>query len=148
MPDSEWTIHTLRESTQQQLNDLRALLDERYATQTKALDAAFEAAEKGVVTALASAEKAVTKAETAAERRFASVNEFRSQLADQSASFITRVEFTARLDALDNQVDDLKEHTNQSQGKATGMSSLYGWMIAGAGVIVSAIVMMNVLFGR
>jgi len=38
---SSWTVDTLREYFQQQLIDNRVMLDERYATQVKAVDAAF-----------------------------------------------------------------------------------------------------------
>lgn len=145
---SGWTIDTLRESTQREIRDLRTLLDERYATQTKALDAAFVAAEKGVVTALASAEKATAKAETAAERRFEAVNEFRAQLSDQNATFITRVEFNAKFEGLERQVQDLKKRADQSQGSSIGTGKLYGWLIAAAGLIVSVVIMMNVISSK
>jgi hypothetical protein len=144
---SGWTIDTLKESVQREILDLRVLLDERYATQTKALDAAFVAAEKGVVTALASAEKAVTKAELAAERRFEAVNEFRAQLSDQNATFITRVEFDAKLDSLEKQLADLKKVSDQSRGRSGGQAAMYGWIIAAVGLIVSVVVMANVLSG-
>lgn len=112
---SGWTTDTLREHTNVQINDLRTMLDERYATQTKALDAAFlaqqtamqtalTAAEKAVQTALESAEKAVTKAEVAAEKRFEAVNEFRGQLSDQAALFLQRSEADIRFAALDEKV--------------------------------------------
>jgi len=90
----------LRMSTQQSMSELRMSLNERYETQTKALDAAFKAAEKAVETALASAEKAVAKAEIASDKRFESVNEFRQQLSDQTASFPTRNEVNTRLDSI------------------------------------------------
>lgn len=100
---SEWTIDTLREHMQQQNDGLRALLEERYFTQVKALDSAFMAqqlamqtaflaADKAVTAALEAAEKAVIKAETAAERRFEAVNEFREQLSDQAVTFMRRSE--------------------------------------------------------
>ena len=106
--DDGWTISTLHDHVGGQIVDLRTMLDERYATQTKALDAAFvaqqtamrtalESAEKAVATAMIAAEKAVTKAETAAEKRFEAVNEFRGQLADQAAHFINRDEAEVRL---------------------------------------------------
>jgi hypothetical protein len=145
---SGWTIDTLRASVQQQILDLRSLLDERYATQTKALDAAFVAAEKGVVTALASAEKATAKAETAAERRFEAVNEFRAQLADQSATFITRVEFDAKMEGMIRQVEELKKQADRAAGRSGGQGAMYGWIIAAVGLIVSVVVMMNVLFAK
>ncbi len=101
---------------QRQLADLRILLDERYATQTKALDAAFvaqqtamrtalESAEKAVNVAMIAAEKAVTKAEAAAEKRFESVNEFRGQLSDQALNFMSRTEGNIRIDGLTEKVD-------------------------------------------
>lgn len=140
-------MDTLSAHVQRQLSDLRTLLDERYATQTKALDAAFMAAEKAVQTALESAEKAVTKAETAAEKRFESVNEFRGQLADQNASFMTRTEFDAKHEALEKQVDDLKKYADRSAGRAGGQGAMYGWIIAAVGLVVSVVVMVSVLAG-
>jgi len=82
------------------LEQLRALLQERYETQTVALQTALASAEKAVNVALLSAEKAVIKAELASDTRFASVNEFREQLADQAQTFMPRAESGARHDAL------------------------------------------------
>jgi hypothetical protein len=87
--DTEWTVETLRQHFQRQLDDIRVMLEERHVTQTKAVDAAFlaqqtamqaalTAAQREVATALLSSENAVRKAETAAEKRFESVNEFRA----------------------------------------------------------------------
>jgi len=95
---------------------MRSTLDERYATQTKALDAAFlaqqtamqtafTAADKAVQAALESAEKAVTKAENAAEKRFEGVNEFRAQLNDQASTFIARNEYSAQYKAISDKLD-------------------------------------------
>lgn len=50
-------------SMNQQINDLKALLDQRHATQTKAIDAA-----------LAAADKALDKAERVMDRRLDTVN--------------------------------------------------------------------------
>jgi hypothetical protein len=86
-------LEDLRKNFQQQLTDLKVLLDERYSSQTEAISTAFKSAELAVNTALTNAEKAVTKAEVAAEERFKSVNEFRAQLGDQAATFLTRTEY-------------------------------------------------------
>ncbi len=164
---SDWTVDTLKEDLQRQLDtqaeirdrqigDLRDMLQERYGTQTKALDAAFAAAEKSVATALDSAEKAVVKAETSAEKRFEAVNEFRGQLADQAATFIGRKEAEARIMALAEKMDASQARTEQAlkevnqrldrtQGAAVGTSKMYGWIIAAAGLIVSVVVMVNIL---
>jgi hypothetical protein len=106
----------LRDNLMTQLNGLREMLNERYATQTKALDAAFiaqqtamktafDAADKAVAAALESAEKAVVKAETAAEKRFESVNEFRAQLTDQAATFLSRNEYNTTHKALTEKME-------------------------------------------
>lgn len=100
---SDWTIDTLREHMQRQVDDLHALLNERYETQVKALDAAvgaqqlamqtaFNAADKAVTAALDAASRAVEKAEKASEKRFDAVNEFRGQLSDQITTFLPRAE--------------------------------------------------------
>jgi hypothetical protein len=111
---SGWTTDTLHQHIHARIEDvtahllaeleaMRRLLDERYATQTKAVDAAFaaqqlamrtamEAAEKAVGRALDSAALAVNKAEIAADKRFDAVNAFRSQLNDQAATFMPRSE--------------------------------------------------------
>ena len=97
-------LDDLRAATRSQSDDRIRILDERYATQTKALDAAFKAAEQAVAVALSNAEKATAKAELAAERRFESVNEFRKALTDQTATFIPRAEYDAAHVALSDRV--------------------------------------------
>lgn len=146
MDDSGWTVDTLREFllervngehalTRQQIADLRALLQERYETQTKALDAAFVAAEKAVQTALASAEKAVTKAETAAERRFESVNEFRQTLTDQASTFMPRAEAETRVDALAEKLDALATRIDKSEGRGHGLNAGWVYLLAAIGAM-------------
>jgi uncharacterized DUF497 family protein len=108
---SGWTVDTLREYLEVRYTDLKDMLNERYTTQTKALDAAFiaqqtamktafDAADKAVQAALESAEKAAALARTAAEKRFEAVNEFRGQLSDQAATFISRSEADIRITSL------------------------------------------------
>jgi hypothetical protein len=120
---SGWSVDTLHSHLQREIDDLRSMLNERYATQTKAIDAAFlaqqtamqtafTAADRAVQAALDAAEKAVSKAEVAAEKRFENVNEFRGQLADQAATFLSRTEYDAshqslieKIEALQSKVD-------------------------------------------
>ena len=75
-------------------------IDDRFASVMEAIRASdlrnqqrFEAQEKAVNAALAAADRAVVKAETAAEKLFDAVNEFRAQLKDQNATFLSRAEF-------------------------------------------------------
>ena len=113
---SSWTVDTLHTYVDRVITDMRTMLDERYATQVKAVDAAFlaqqtamqtalAAAERAVATALLSAEKAVTKAEVAQEKRLEAVNEFRAQLSDQAATFVRREEVDVRINAIDGKLD-------------------------------------------
>lgn len=79
--DPKWNAEQVREFLQRQIDDMRTMLDERYATQTKAVDAAFVAQQTAMSTALtaqalavqvaqAAAKEATAKAEEAADKRF------------------------------------------------------------------------------
>lgn len=150
MVGTGWTLDTLhaflasrvdgeRDLRVAEILALRSLLQERYETQTKALDAAFVAAEKAVQTALASAEKAVSKAEFAATTRFESVNEFRGQLADQAATFMPRVEAEQRVAALAEKLDVMAARLDKTEGRSTGLSA--GWVFLVGGVaLISTII--------
>lgn len=125
--ESGWSVDTLHQHFQRQLDDMRDMLNERYATQVKAVDAAFlaqqtamqtalTAAERAVQTALLSAEKAVGKAEVATEKRFESVNEFRAQLSDQTNGFLPREVADAAFADLRSQVAALQGRLDRSEG--------------------------------
>lgn len=103
-----------------QISALQEMLLERYQTQEKGLQTALTAAEKAVGTALVSAEKAVVKAEIASDKRFESVNEFRQQLADQAATFPSRIEVDARLISLTEKIEAL---TNSNANRITELTS-------------------------
>lgn len=114
---SGWTTDTLRQHFESQLADLRATLQERYDTQTKATNAAFaaqqaamhtafRASQEAVHAALLATKEAIDKANAASEKRFDSVNEFRAQLADQAQTFMPRAETEATHRAMDAKVDD------------------------------------------
>src|ERR1700691_2803688 len=78
---SGWTLDTVL----QYLLDLRAadmrLSDQRFESQIRAVEAA-----------LSSARSATEKADSANEKRFESQNEFRGQIKDTQALYITRTE--------------------------------------------------------
>lgn len=115
--ESGWTIDSLRYHFQQQIDDMRRLLDERYATQTKALDAALVAADK----------------------RFDSVNEFRKTLSDQTAGFIPRTEYDAAHDALVDRVNDLNDRINRAEGSTAGVRMSTGVLVSVVTVAVLVI---------
>lgn len=80
------------------VQSLRELTIQRFTDNDKALEAA-----------LLSAEKAVGKAEIANEKRLDAVNEFRGQLTDQAATFISRTEFTAGINAGQDAIGELRD---------------------------------------
>ena len=139
---SGWTVATSRTdliskieaqaaATKAQFASLVTLLDERYQTQTKAVDAAFiaqqtamrtalEAAEKAVQTALLSAKEAVVKAEVAADKRFESTNELRGQLNDMVAQLMNRNEADAKFQAMSDRVTKLESRSDTNRGRDQG----------------------------
>jgi hypothetical protein len=154
---SGWTVDTLAQHFATQHDDMRRMLDERYATQTKAVDAAFlaqqtamqtalTAAERAVATALLSAEKAVAKAETAADKRFDGVNEFRGQLADQAATLMPRRESEVALASMAEKIDSnarklselelrLTSRLDLTSGHTTGMRDGWGYLVGVVGLL-------------
>lgn len=135
-------IGALREVVETRLESLRDISDQRVAAIQLQLDQRYQAiydklkderarvqqqmtdADKAIQAALASAEKAVTKAETAAEKRFESVNEFRKSLADQSATFIPRIEYDAAHEALNQRVTANVERMNALELRLTSRLDL------------------------
>jgi cobalamin biosynthesis Mg chelatase CobN len=128
-----------------------------FVANEKLVTAAFNANEKATSAALAAAKEAVAKAEAASEKRFESVNEFRGQLKDQAASFVTRDEYSAKHDSLSDKLDAATElfsdrldratrELNSSisslaasratnEGKALGRTELWALIVAAATVI-------------
>lgn len=147
---SGWSVDTLHQHMTVQFRDLRLLLDERYATQTKAVDAAFAsqqlamqtaltAAETAVSKALESAEKAVNKAEAAANDRFKATNEFRGQLSDQAATFMPRAESMSRHEAAAEKIDHLATRIDKAEGRGAGLNAGWVYLLAGTGAVGTAI---------
>jgi hypothetical protein len=125
----------LREHIGALLAEMDLRYQQRFDAQGQALTAALLAAEKAVQTALTAAEKAVTKAETATEKRFESVNEFRTALSDQTASFPSRVE----LQALADRVTDLATRMDKTEGRSGGLSDGMKVLISMGGLLVAVV---------
>lgn len=119
---SGWTVDTLHQHIQVQLESMWRQLDERAAKGDKAVDAALAAADKLIQAALIAAEKAVDKANDASERRFESVNEFRAQLTDQAATFVRRDEVDVRLTTLGERHNETNTRITKIEEKAIGHS--------------------------
>lgn len=126
---SGWTVDTLNAHWERRHADLIALLAERKESQEVAVRAAIDAAEKATI-----------KAESATEKRFESVNEFRAQLTDQAATFVTRTEFDLQRLNYTEKIEDLTKRINRSEGKGAGLNAAWVYLLAGVaalGTIVS-----------
>lgn len=125
---SGWTVDTLKEYTEQ-----------RFTDQDKAVQAALLAAKEAVI-----------KAETATEKRFEATNEFRGQLADQTATLLPRAEYTSNHKALEDKIDALTDRMNRTDGITSGGQLTIGKIyaaIATVGAILAIIVLVaNGLF--
>jgi hypothetical protein len=83
--------------------------------------------------------EAVRTALDANERRFDSVNEFRSTLSDQAASFVTRSELNAVRNGYDEKIAALKEAIDQDRGKSTGVGSFWGVLGVVLGLVATVV---------
>jgi len=108
---------SLREVTAE-LDGLRDLMDERdrrYGSQfdaSKEAVAAALAAQKELTSqAFTASKEAISKAEATSNLNDAKNNEFRGQLRDQAATFPTRTEVDARIDALTSRFEEFKNST-------------------------------------
>lgn len=94
----------------------------------------FEAQTSAINAALQAAKEAVIKAENATERRFEAVNEFRQTLSDQAGTFVSRAEYNA-----------LKERMDRGEGRGSGLSAGWGYIVGAGGLIVVAIAVVTYL---
>ncbi len=110
------------------------------------IDATNEAQQNALTLALTNVEKAVHKTDEAVERRFASVNEFRQALTDQTHTFIPRSEYTVQIKALSERADVMSQRmagvdtqlaaaAGKSQGFGTAGGLFYAVIIAASAII-------------
>lgn len=115
VPKPEWTLPALYHH----FNVRMAALETRIMDHIKSL--------RETATAQSSAlERALVKADAATEKRFDSVNEFRKQLSDQTATFIPRGEHAARDKALDDRLSLMTSRINELEAQHRGMLSSRG----------------------
>jgi hypothetical protein len=104
-----------------------------------AVNAALVSQEKAIQAALAASEKAVSKAETATEKRFESVNEFRGQLADQTAGFLSRVEYLADQRAMNEKLDAIKGFQGNQVGASSAITNGWKYILSVGSLIIGIV---------
>lgn len=103
----------------------RTLID----SQAEKVALALKATETAIGKAETATEKAILKAEAANDKRFESVNEFRSQLADQAATFTTRREAAVHAESVNERITRLDDQVKTAQiwqGNLTGRIAVAG----------------------
>lgn len=114
-----------------QIAGLRDSFNTQIESRREALNAALAAAKDALNAAITASDRAIAKAEESNNKRFESVNEFRKTLSDQTASFITRNEYSVQHVTLVERVASLEKTRSEDFGKGRGVASL-GTFIAGA----------------
>lgn len=128
VPISEWSTGTLK-----------IYHDEKIALLKEYFLALREDDQKAIKAASLATKEAILKAETASEKRFESVNEFRGQLADQTATLIPRAEADSRFNSLAEKVTDLTDRLNTMTGKSSGVTASWGYGVGAVGLVISAV---------
>lgn len=131
--DRKFSDHDVR--YQQRFDASQQALSAAMVASEKAINSAMVASEKAINAALMSAAQAVQKAETASENRFSSVNEFRAQLADQTATFIPRIEAETRFVSISEKLDALSSRIDKSEGSGQGLSKGWGILLGAVGLL-------------
>lgn len=119
MPDSEWTIATLKELFDRTIEDRDARVN----------------------LAMSSAKEAVAKAETADDKRFTLINEFRGQQQDMISKFATREFVDQAVISSDRRVSAVESGLATLQGRALALGvigTVFGGVVGG---IVTGLVM-------
>lgn len=144
-----WTVETAMDHVLTVLRAYDARYEQRFAGQEKAIELGLSEQKSSVAAALISAERAVQKAEMAAEKRFESVNEFRSTLADQQRNLMPRSEVAVIASGLTERVAALKEIVDRLQAERKGIVGGWGYAVGVAGLValVTAF-LMQFLTGR
>lgn len=88
--EREKAATALATSLERSIRDGDERLREHIVNQVNQIEAALDSARRETEVSFQAAEKAIEKAETSTDKRFAAVNEFREQLADQAARFVPR----------------------------------------------------------
>lgn len=145
--EREKAAQILREALVQQIQTGDAALQQHIEDQIAQVGILIDSYTRLAGVQHEASEKAILKAENAAEKRFESVNEFRAQLAAQTASFLPRETF----DVFNSQTADWKsgveERLNQSAGKGLGINSTVAWAFSGVFALAAVVTLILSLNG-
>jgi hypothetical protein len=142
-----WTTESVLIHLNCALKDMKERFEDALDAQEKKNQQQFADADKAVRAAMAAAEKAVEKAEQNSEKWRANANEWRSAMSDRERNFAP----VQRVDALEKKQDEqksdnakeissLRESRSNNEGASSGKQIILGYIIAGTGLIISAVI--------
>lgn len=99
--------------------------------------------DKAINIALAAAKEAVGVAEKNAEKWRSASNEWRAAMNDRERTFVSRTEFNAYKEGVENALKVEKERSDKNEGKGTGVQQFIGWIIAAIAIAAFVIKNMN-----
>ena len=123
------------------LNQLH--LDARITELEKLIEVNLTSEREARVLALSTAKEAVDKAEKATEIHFASVNEFRATLTDQTSKFPPRQEVALQIQNLQSKITDMQRILDQTSGRDQGIGILW---VGGISVVSLLITLASLAF--
>ena len=118
---------------------LKEYCDIRFNDQENHFNIKIASLERATTMVAANLEKATTIASEGLEKRLSGMNEFRAQLKDQTANFITRPEHDAVLLRINEDIRILRESRAELSGKASQLSANVALGIALIGLVLSLI---------
>lgn len=130
----------LRAHVNGQIEQLKAALaaaDKLEDSRISGLQAQIASVHREIDIETAATKEAIGKADAATEKRFESVNEFRGQMADQSALFIARREVEAMVSAANEKIAGLNDRMNRNEGRGSGQHQLYGYLVGALGLLLA-----------
>lgn len=128
VPIGDWTTGTLKVYEDEKISLLEKYFEQRFIDQDKAVQAA-----------LLATKEAVLKAEAANEKRFEAVNEFRGQLADQTATLMPRAEADSRFNGQAEKISDLTDRINTSEGKDKGSDKTIAYAVTAVSIAIATV---------
>lgn len=125
---------TLREYNSLRAADL-AQVELRFAALKEATAAALAAVQRETAAALAAQQRAVEKAEASVDKRLEGMNEIRATMADKDRLMMPRAESENRMLAAEKEVAALSSRLDRGEGRGSGLSAGWGYLVAAVGLL-------------
>ena len=135
LPPSDWTIGTLaahHDALRQADLRFQEERDRRYAEVTAEREKALKIKETADLAALSLAREIQTYKDEKA-------NELRAQINSERGLYVTRTDLAGVVDKWEATMAPISKYVTAQQGAGRGLANLFGYVIAGAGIIVAIV---------